>query len=934
MTLGLGSAVLRSALKNNDSLAQNELRNLATRDVEGATLKRTRVTSIVSDSEALSLKSSTVRLYDEHKTRAIRSSAADADRASSIHTGSSKLRAEFEAVKAGESPKLVDAAGDLERALKISLDDPGLEGHKQVVVESSARLAEVISHAASLCFDAQERTQQNTSEIVSKVNADIMELSELNVRISRVYANGLDTSDLLDRRDKLVYDISSVLEVDGTTELPNGSVRLRCKDTIILDETHHAKVVFEPRTLPEITDGAHSGMIKIQRIETKTSKITFEKDLYNPDNSKDFRSIPNGMLKGNVELYEDVVPRYLEQLNMLAFNVRERFNEIHNKGSSSGLTKITSQKDIYRTDISSWTGSVRFGIVDSNGSSAKNDGHDHTSVLLDLGKFTQVNPTGQLTSEEIIREIDSLHTFSDDVSIGLGEDPDNSGRHLLADIKAVIIDDKDSQISFDFQMVNTSTIDSKIEILGVDVGGLDIMEGETPYPFSLQAGTKTRSFAPIRLNKSGLIGNQNVDVKIRVIGDNGVVQEGTIRYEMNFDGDNPNGKRIAGTRESGDIISTGFLSNRMMKAALRDKSGFLVESDGARGNFVFESTNPEYGIVIQDEGSSTLAWEEGFGFVNRNFGSHFGIGNLFNNFGAKNIAYNLSIREDISSDSSLFASSSLIKGPKETKEITKGVESAKIEIEFIEADTAQYDEARLSIGSKIFTLKNGAAASKNDIDISSATNTNEIIIIIKDHLKIDRELSSVVDFLVDGDSLVVKAKNPGLSGNNILVSIDSTTGTSANLVNNPLEIATNNYAHNLEGGSNETKLAKDHISQGYIITKASTKILSEFVAIFDKAIELYSFGSDLDFSKGTIINLFESVTRKLSSISDKIKRDNEVYESSLRTLTDQYKQEFGFNPDQHSANMVEIANAKSLIAAAFSIMNNSVRDLIHALLRG
>lgn len=830
------------------------------------------------------------------------------------------LEAAYNDLPGGGVPVIVDSISKLETAFKAALDNPSSNTHKAMVVEAANVLASEIDSRSDMCYQAMEKAQDSVSSSVSILNSKIGELQKLNTQIKSAKVTGSDTSILLDQRDLAVFAISSIIEVKDVYDI-DGRVSLRSRDIFLLDTNHHAEFTYQPTDSSAVRDGAATGAITYHRIMSSTGEKTFSKDLYTP--GKDLLSFPSGKIKGALDAYVDVAPKILNKLNGMAFSIAEHMNATHNQGVSfAGRDEILCAKSVDLNAMTHWApcGKVRFASLDSEGRAPKYKGLDMQSVLFDIGGFSNLRSSGEVSVKEITDEIQALHAPSLEETVGLGEVPGEVATHLVADMKAVITEDVPNQISFDFQLTNTSIFGSKFEVLEVD--GANV-KGDLPSAFDIEAGTITRTHKTITLDKIGEHGVKDINVKVRVIGENGKVSEGNITFQIDFDNKNVFGTRISGVPQvanQGDMINTHFDSKSILDVSLVDESGQLSKS--STGKLLFKSKEDGLNLAVQEEGSSTNVYVDGLGFVKRSFKSFLGMGDIFILGSGESYARDIGVREDLIQNPSKLATATLSRAPKNTRTETVGSSVASRDVEFTSVNSEDYDDVTITISGIQFTLKNGPAANSREIDVSTGDTSDAIATIIKEHIEKDAALNNLLSFSIDGSTIGFSAITPGVDGNNIEINIQ---GNGFDIVNGS-DIA-HNLTVNLEGGTNKDDAAEFITSSGFYTYKASSLMLRSFVNLFKSNLQDF-------FAPGqerTLLNMGVKNAKDANVIFADIEMNLKLRKSTLDLMTSEYKQKFGIDPDASAAKMAETANAIKTLSAAMRMILEMYQDIIAAI---
>lgn len=924
----------KAGLKVADEKRKTLEGNVYAQNNPARTTKKVELQPVVTSGRVTSLRSHISRNWDPYRLQEIRNFASTLDRSKAIFDSSAELRAQFEDVAAGESPKLVEAHEELIRNLTRALNDPTNDSVKTNIVESANRLANTLSESAKICLETRFKSQERISENIDSLNTNLSELSNVNRMIAQEYALGSDISNLEDMRDDLINRISSSIAVETPTIAHNGTVHLRSETQILVSDEHYAQFQFSPKDRTEVNNGAYSGNISYFLLDNHDNKINFSEVIFDKENDDD--RLPKGFIRGNMDLYNDVIPSYQRQLNLIAYNLREHINKIHNTATNhGGRNFIEGQTEFSIADRNAWEGVVRIGLTDREGNAPRVEEDIHPDAFLDLGGLTRVSENSSITAEDISNEINELFKHSHHKKQGMGKQSEHENKYLLHDLRAIVTNNNNSNINFDFEALNTSDFGAKLEILDVSVPSGSRVLGHLPESSNIERGAKARTFNTVTIDKGTLTGEQGIEVTVRVIGDNGQVNQGIIRYNINFDTHELKSKRISGEGIGGDFETTSLHTKKMIESKILDDSGNKVRHSGILGHFSLNSVHSEYGISIQDETSVTNSWDPNFGFLSRGFSHFYGLNNLFDvkdmssdKESSKNYALNMSVRDDILKDSDLLSTSRLREASQKTTSLKIGTKSAEASIEFTSDNSADYDEAKITIAGKEFELKNGGVTSVDEIDISSSNNRQEILDKIVNRLNNDRYFSSFISFERIGNELVINAQNAGEDGNNIEYQFEG---------NNPVfdigQGAVNDTGnHNLTGGVSEEQEMNLPVL-GKVTTAGYRGVFKDLLNLENTGVNYFIHGRSAAFRNGTLSALTKYGVKEMSKLSEKITREKEVYEKALETSSEKYKNDFGFNEDQHVADLVELANWKSLLTFSTRERLNSDRELIQAMMR-
>jgi flagellar hook-associated protein 1 len=191
-------------------------------------------------------------------------------------------------------------------------------GYRSSVLASATQLITNLRTLATSLEEQQRSTDADLSAMTANVNQMTAEIASLNQDIKRTELDGSTANDLRDQRDLLIDELSTVVDVnvnqktDGTATVYMGSMLL--------------------------VDGNSSFDVGVstQRDGEKIShKLVWQGSEYQLTNK-------NGEIAGLVETRDEIIPRYLDQLNSLARSIVEQVNSIHEAGYGlDGTTNVS-----------------------------------------------------------------------------------------------------------------------------------------------------------------------------------------------------------------------------------------------------------------------------------------------------------------------------------------------------------------------------------------------------------------------------------------------------------------------------------------------------------------------------------------------------------------------------------------------------------------
>jgi len=193
------------------------------------------------------------------------------------------------------------------------------------ITEATIKLQDMSDTIQNLRLQADRDIATQTIEI----NDIIADISRLNESVVRNAVVNRDITDLADQRDKAIDDLSKLIDVGYFTRSDGGVVVFTMGgqtlvDNITVNVSHGAAGFVAPAS--SYASGS-IGAINITVGESTT------------DITKDIRS---GSLKGLIQMRDETLPGLQSQVDEMAKQMRDMFNQYHNRGVSYPAPEILS----------------------------------------------------------------------------------------------------------------------------------------------------------------------------------------------------------------------------------------------------------------------------------------------------------------------------------------------------------------------------------------------------------------------------------------------------------------------------------------------------------------------------------------------------------------------------------------------------------------
>ncbi|OHB41618.1 MAG: flagellar hook-associated protein FlgK [Planctomycetes bacterium GWB2_41_19] len=204
--------------------------------------------------------------------------------------------------------------------------------------------------------------KQSIENKLSDVNTITSNIANINKQIASLKTKGIESNDLLDKREALLHDLSKLTHITVNTQ-NNGMVDVMTPGGSLVSGTNVKSLTFDIDT---------SGTLSITDSE-KMSKFTFK----------------TGEIKALQDFYNTTIANYDKKLDTLASGIIKDVNRIHSEGvglsggftsiksinsvssstaalNTAGLTITPSTGDMYITVINTSTGAVTKNKVSVN----------------------------------------------------------------------------------------------------------------------------------------------------------------------------------------------------------------------------------------------------------------------------------------------------------------------------------------------------------------------------------------------------------------------------------------------------------------------------------------------------------------------------------------------------------------------------------------
>ncbi|MBV5336126.1 flagellar hook-associated protein FlgK, partial [bacterium] len=238
------------------------------------------------------------------------------------------------------------AFSDAADALATFATSPESQSARVAVVSSLETLTESLRETSAAVQDLRAQADGDVATTVDEINETLNTLDDLNDRIVKGNALGRNVSDLEDQRNETLKTLSGNIDIRYQVD-DGGMLRVSTTSgTALLDSSVH-ELSYDPAA-------------------TVASTTTFGAISVGGEDITD--NVKSGKLAGLIELRDETLPAYQDELDELAATFKETLNDIHNAGTAVPAPQtLTGTATVAATDTFSGSGTLRVAITDAGG---------------------------------------------------------------------------------------------------------------------------------------------------------------------------------------------------------------------------------------------------------------------------------------------------------------------------------------------------------------------------------------------------------------------------------------------------------------------------------------------------------------------------------------------------------------------------------------
>lgn len=264
---------------------------------------------------------------------------------------------------------------------------PSSSAVQQSVISSGQSLARAFNTTAAGLTSAQSDANTQVTQTVAQINTLTAQIAQLSGQVQQLTAAGKDGGTTEDQRDALVQQLSKL----------TGVTVMQGSDGETITTANGTPLVMGNKSYSLQTTTGSDGMKHV--LDYTGNDIT--------------TSIQGGQLGGAIQMRDQVIPGYLDQLNTMATQFSNSFNAAQAKGYDS---KGAAGTDFFSVTAGSAAATMSVAITDPTKIAISSDGSagSNGNVANLSASLTTVLPSGQTISQAYASLLDQVGSAASD----------------------------------------------------------------------------------------------------------------------------------------------------------------------------------------------------------------------------------------------------------------------------------------------------------------------------------------------------------------------------------------------------------------------------------------------------------------------------------------------------------------------------------------
>jgi len=293
-----------SALQTQEAAIAVTSNNIANVNTDGYTRQTVVISSTSSGTTA-----SSKRVYDSFVIKQL----CSANETLGEYTAKAKYLDSIEVIfDESEGSGLSEALSDFWSAWQDLVDNPTGSSERSILASAADTTADYLNTMSSDLTEIQEGIDDDVVTTVAAINEDLEQIAALNQKVAAATAAGQDASTYQDSLDLLVEDLSSLVDISTYTN-DSGQICIQLSD---------GKPLVEGDTCWSLSTTTNT--------TTGLQDVTWVDGQGNATVITD--AITGGELGGELEVRDETIVAYQDQLDTLAAAIIDAVNTLHTTG--------------------------------------------------------------------------------------------------------------------------------------------------------------------------------------------------------------------------------------------------------------------------------------------------------------------------------------------------------------------------------------------------------------------------------------------------------------------------------------------------------------------------------------------------------------------------------------------------------------------------
>ncbi len=319
------------------------------------------------------------RMYDSFIELQLKTESSNLGYWDVVYNGMLRLESIF---NDSSDTALSKSINDFFNAWQEISQNPSGTAERTLLLDKANYLAKRVNLSYKSLIDERAELYTDTKNLIDQINKYLDQINELNEKI----ASSPGSLDALDQRENLVKQLNDIVQINYFEDNAGRySILLGGMPMVDGGKVYHLSVNLDVNQNMQFNLETGSGTINVTQL------------------------IQGGKLKAEIDLRDEVIPEYMNKLNMFVFDFTEAINGLHRRGygldGSTGSNFFTQLYDLNTTSGS--FGDIQFKINQVNANT-----YDSFSVQFDGTNWTVTNNTTGLPITPVVSSwVDGTDTY-------------------------------------------------------------------------------------------------------------------------------------------------------------------------------------------------------------------------------------------------------------------------------------------------------------------------------------------------------------------------------------------------------------------------------------------------------------------------------------------------------------------------------------------